>query len=552
MRSSISSTAHAVLTFAGLTMMPCVGAASLAAQQQPAQSRSFVVTQGADTLATERIARTSNHAEVDFAIKGLGQLHVMSMTLTPDALVTSIEIVTWAAGATKEGAPLQYLRARFAGDSVLIATTRASSAERHVASQRGAVPFLNLSAVTMEQILLRARALGGDSARVPVFVMAGGTTAMATVRWIGADSAVVSLTGVELRAHVSKSGWLLGATVPLQHVNFALAGSSHDAMSPVSAASSPVRIVSHDSEPDYSAPAGAPYVAENVRLPNPRASIELAGTLTMPVHAAGTRVPAVVMITGSGPEDRDEATPALPGWRPFRQIADTLGRRGIAVLRLDDRGVGGTSHGPANPTSADFADDIRAALAYLRTRSDVDGAKLALVGHSEGGMIAPMIAATDSALHAIVLIAGPSRTGRAVSDQQVRSALVSRGFSGAALDSVIAANEPVREAQVRANAWLDFWFNHDPIPTAKRVRTPVLLVQGGTDTQVTPDQAEELASAFRAGGNRDVTVRIVPGVNHLLVADVSGAFSDYGKLASFSVSPVVLGTIADWLSAHLH
>jgi uncharacterized protein len=106
--------------------------------------------------------------------------------------------------------------------------------------------------------------------------------------------------------------------------------------------------------PDYSAPNDAPYSAEEVRVTSPP-GVGLAGTLTMPQHAAGARVPAVVMITGSGPQDRDEATPAIPGWRPFREIADTLGRRGIAVLRMDDRGVGGSDHGPAGATSAGFA-----------------------------------------------------------------------------------------------------------------------------------------------------------------------------------------------------
>jgi len=320
---------------------------------------------------------------------------------------------------------------------------------------------------------------------------------------------------------------------------------------PASDAAHPSAAHMSSPNPDYSAPAGAPYSAEDLRVINEHAGISLAGTLTMPHHGAGARVPGVVMITGSGPQDRDEATPALPGWRPFRQIADALGRRGIAVLRMDDRGVGESPLGPSGATSADFADDIRAALACLRSRDDIEPSRLALIGHSEGGMIAPMIAATDPLLHAIVIIAGPSRTGRAVSDQQVRAALVARGLAGADLDSAIATNDRLREAQVVASPWLSFWFAHDPIPTAKRVRQPVLIVQGATDTQVSPDQAEELGAAFRSGGNPDVTVRVLPEINHLLVHDPNGAFADYGKLESLSVSPVVLGEIGDWLEMHL-
>jgi pimeloyl-ACP methyl ester carboxylesterase len=303
---------------------------------------------------------------------------------------------------------------------------------------------------------------------------------------------------------------------------------------------------------DYSAPPGAPYAAEEVRVPAPKAGIELAGTLTIPEHPRGARVPAVVMITGSGPEDRDEATPVFPGYRPFRQIADTLGRRGIAVLRMDDRGVGGTPRGPSDPTSADFADDIRAALAYLRTRSDIDHHDLGLVGHSEGALIALMVGATDPALRSVVLIAGSSRTGRQISDAQVREAFQTRmHLSGAALDSAIRANEPARDAQLASSAWLRFWFDYDPRPTAKKLGMPVLIVQGATDTQVSPDQAEELAAAIRAGRNRHVNVKVIPETNHLLVHDPDGSFANYSRLKSFDVNPVVLGTIADWLAERM-
>src|SRR5262249_9218930 len=149
---------------------------------------------------------------------------------------------------------------------------------------------------------------------------------------------------------------------------------------------------------------------------------------------------AIVTITGSGTEERDESIPGVKGYRPFRQVADTLGRRGIAVLRLDDRGAGGSDMGPPGPTSADFADDIRAALADLRTRKDIDGDRLGLVGHSEGGMIAPMVAATDARLKAIALMAGPARTGRKIILYQQRYAIDSmQRITGPKRDTAIAA-----------------------------------------------------------------------------------------------------------------
>jgi hypothetical protein len=382
--------------------------------------------------------------------------------------------------------------------------------------------------------------------QVPIFSVMGGKIAMAAVRRLDSGSAVLSLEGVELHAHVTPSGEIIDAEVSAQRVRFMSAESSTDRADSSFATSS-----TKTPKPDYSAPSDAPYSAEDVRVTNASAGVNLAGTLTMPHQAAGARVPAVVMITGSGPQDRDEATPAIPGWRPFWQIADALGRRGIAVLRMDDRGVGASDRGPASATSADFADDIRAALAYLRARDDIEPSRLALIGHSEGGMIAPMVAETDRALHAIVLIAGPSRTGRAVSDQQVRASLAARGLTGAQLESEIATNDRLRDAQIDASPWLRFWFAHDPIETAKRVTQPVLIIQGATDTQVSPDQAEELAAAFRSGGNRQVTVRVLPEINHLMVHDPNGSFADYGKLASLSVSPVVLNEIGEWLEGQL-
>ena len=508
--------------------------------------RSFVVTRDADTLVIEHITRAGDRVHSDFLDKSQGLRIAMSMLIGPGDLVTRSELIVRLATAAPDAQPLQHVMLEFESESVAVTTVSGNSAPvQRVPVPQGTLPFLNLSVATAERILVRAKSLGGSPAKVPIFSIVGGQITTATVQWSDAENAVLSLAGVDLHARVSPSGEIIHAEVPAQAVRFTMDGSPES--------SAPLRSATwaRIPAPDYSAPADAPYAAEEVRVTNARAGIVLAGTLTMPHHAAGVRVPAAVMITGSGPQDRDEATPAIPGWRPFREIADALGRRGIAVLRMDDRGVGGSDRGPAGATSADFADDIRAALSYLRGRDDIETSRLALIGHSEGGMIAPMIAATDDALHAIVLIAAPSRTGRTVSDQQVRAVLLARGLTGAQLDAEIAANDRVREAQLAANAWLSFWFAHDPIPTAKRVSQPVLIVQGATDSQVSPDQAEELAAAFRSGGNRDVTVRVLPEINHLLVHDASGSFSGYGALESLAVSPLVLAEIGSWLEEHL-
>jgi len=255
------------------------------------------------------------------------------------------------------------------------------------------------------------------------------------------------------------------------------------------------------------------------------------------------------MITGSGLEDRDEALPAVSGYRPFRQIADTLSRHGIAVLRLDDRGMNGSDPGGRDATSMDFADDIRAGVAYLRTRPEIDGDRIALVGHSEGGVIAPMVAATDPRLRAIVLMAGTASPGREILRAQQRYAIDSmQRLTGAARDSAVARAERATAAAAASTPWMRFFLDDDPSARARQVKTPVLILQGETDHQVPPSEAEKLAAAFRAGGNTSVTVRLFPETDHLFVADASGGF-DYAKLPSLHVRREVLGAIADWLAA---
>ena len=173
-------------------------------------------------------------------------------------------------------------------------------------------------------------------------------------------------------------------------------------------------------KPDYSAPAGAPYTAEEVTVTTPMGHT-LAGTLTLPKSAnRARRVGAIVTITGSGPEDRDEAI-GIDGYRPFRQFADSLARRGIATLRMDDRGTGASKGAYKGATSADFGEDIRAGLAYLRTRPEIDTTHLGLLGHSEGAIIAPIVALKEPNLRAIVLLAGVARPAREVLDFQMKN-----------------------------------------------------------------------------------------------------------------------------------
>jgi dienelactone hydrolase len=303
---------------------------------------------------------------------------------------------------------------------------------------------------------------------------------------------------------------------------------------------------------DYSAPLGAPYTAEDVTVPTPMGHT-LAGTLTLPRGAsASNRVAAVVTITGSGAQDRDENLGMLPGYRPFRQYADSLGRRGIAVLRMDDRGTGSSTGNHATATSADFAEDIRAGLAYLRSRPEIDPDRLALVGHSEGGLIGPLVAVKEPALRAIVIMAGPSWGGRRILQFQLTNlSTADTALRGTRRDSALALIPGRIDSLKASNPWMGYFIDHDVLAVARQIKAPVLILNGGTDQQVTPEQAEELAAAIRSGGNRDITVHVFKDVNHLFIYDQVGFPLGYARLTRSAVEPVVVGTLVDWLAKRL-
>ncbi len=303
---------------------------------------------------------------------------------------------------------------------------------------------------------------------------------------------------------------------------------------------------------DYSAPADAPYTAENVTVPTP-AGHTLAGTLTLPRGAsASRRVAAVVTVTGSGPQDRDENI-GLEGYRPFRQLADSLGRRGIAVLRMDDRGTGASTGAFKGATSADFAEDVRAGLAYLRTRPEIDAGRLAVMGHSEGALIAPMVADREPTLKAIVLLAGIARPGMGTLKYQMTNLLQhDTSLTTTRRDSAIAAIPARIDIMMARDPWMKYFLLYDPSQTARRVTTPVLILTGDHDQQAVPEQVPEQEAAFKAAGNRDVTARVVPGVNHLFVADTDGFPGNYTKLPPpVRIRTDVVGTVVDWLDSRL-
>jgi len=306
-----------------------------------------------------------------------------------------------------------------------------------------------------------------------------------------------------------------------------------------------------------------PYREEQVTFQNTKAGLTFAGTLTLPASASPS--PAVVLITGSGAQDRDES---LAGHKPFLVLADALTRQGIAVLRVDDRGVGGSGGKVDTSTSEDFADDVLAAVAFLKTRKDINANQIGLVGHSEGGLIAPIAATRSKDVAFIVLMAGPGLTGEEI--LYLQSAAIMRANGGT--EAAVAANRALQERlfdvvktekdeaalkeKIRAIApgqdrvttpWFRYFLTYDPVPVLQKVTCPVFAINGEKDLQVPyRENLDGIAKALRAGGNKDATTLSLPNLNHLFQTSKTGAPSEY-SLISETISPVALDAISAWI-----
>ena len=261
---------------------------------------------------------------------------------------------------------------------------------------------------------------------------------------------------------------------------------------------------------------------------------------------------AIVTVTGSGAQDRDENI-GLPGFRPFRQLADSLGRRGIAVLRMDDRGTGSSGGTFKGSTSADFAEDVRAGLAYLRRRPEIRADRLAVLGHSEGAIIAPMVAEKEPTLRAIVLLAGIATPGRTALHFQLKNGIEhNTTLTPEVRDSRIAEIPKRIDAMMAADPWMKFFLTYEPASTMRRVKTPVLILTGSRDQQAVPAEVALQEAAFKEGGNKDVTARVLPDLNHLFVQDTDGFPPNYAKLPPpLMMRADVLTMIGDWLTQRL-
>jgi pimeloyl-ACP methyl ester carboxylesterase len=352
----------------------------------------------------------------------------------------------------------------------------------------------------------------------------------------------------------------------------------------------PLNLARTDAPPPPARPqepeAPFPYGVEEARIDQPAGGFQLVGTLTIP-EGAGP-FPVAVLVSGSGPQDRDES---LLGHKPFWVLADHLTRQGIAVLRYDDRGVGESGGVHATATSEDFASDALAAIAHLRSDPRFDGSRIGIVGHSEGGLVGPMAASRSGDVDYVVMLAGPGVSGLEILVEQGRlineaagvpdeitafNGRIQRRLAGiAAADTdltsaaasmrtamreemagLTAENRALVEASLTDQAieqsvaqmnspWFRFFVHYDPRPALEGVSVPVLALFGEKDLQVPPLQS---ADAVEAGlsGNADATVEVLPGLNHLFQEAETGSPTEYQAIEQ-TMSPVALTAVSAWI-----
>jgi hypothetical protein len=327
-----------------------------------------------------------------------------------------------------------------------------------------------------------------------------------------------------------------------------------------------------------------PYHEEEVVIHNEQHNVTLAATLTLP-HGTGPH-PAVVLISGSGPQNRDEE---VFGHKPFLVLADHLTRQGIAVLRYDDRGIGKSTGSFSAATSRDFATDAASAVQYLASRSEIDTDDIGLVGHSEGALIAPMVATQTKDVAFIVLLAGIGVPGREVSlmqsrtlrpfpvpdeeaydrftrrsieiatssaDLTVKRAELTRHYESIAsvLESMLPDGVEVdafiaQQVTAMTSPWQQFFLAYDPATDLEKVTVPVLSLNGSRDVQVPATVNQRgIRQALERAGNTRVVIKELPGLNHMFQESETGAMNEYPTIEQ-TFSPAALEEIATWIRA---
>jgi len=391
----------------------------------------------------------------------------------------------------------------------------------------GAIYWSDMNVSSVEQAVLRARALGQQTAHIQGASLFSDARNDITVERTDATDWVVEARNKRYLVLTDEQGCMLAATLPEYGVTIERRSDFKQEQYPL--------------WPPYAAPPDHAYGARDVEIPASQ-GIVLAGTLTTPPHEG--LIPAAVLITGLSPSERNGGSPP---WMPLRDIADALTRAGIAVLRVDDRGIGKSTGDHKPSTTFDEADDVQTEVAWLRKQAGIDPKRIALVGYSEGGLIAPMVASKDPAIAAIVTLDGPGTSGTELARYQIENAVMH--------DPAIAPADKEKETQKQLAEELTprekSVLSIDPLEYARKVRVPALIVHGGDDLHVPIRSAERIAFAIRSNGNKDVSVRIFPGISHSMLPDPIGVSSGWVYLPAFETSPELLDATSSWLKSRL-
>lgn len=329
-----------------------------------------------------------------------------------------------------------------------------------------------------------------------------------------------------------------------------------------------------------------PYYSEDITFKNKQAEIHLAGTLTLPSKEGV--FPAVILISGSGPQNRNEE---LAGHKPFLVLSDYLTKKGFAVLRYDDRGTALSQGDFKNATSVDLATDVESAVAYLKTRKEIDPKKIGLIGHSEGGLLAPLVAVKSKDIACIVMLGGPGIPGDKILLIQQRLIAEASGTSEeeikwtesinrrifdivkkssdtetlkkglrSSLEKKLSESPNLKspnrisddafinvQIDTYATPWMQYFIKYNPASTLEKVKIPVLALNGETDLQITSkENLKAIKKALRKAKNKNVRIKKLPGLNHLFQESDTGAPQEYQRIEQ-TYSPIVLKEVSDWL-----
>lgn len=502
---------------ASFEAVPLQSSKDIVIKTEAVETSVFVLHYGQDIASVEWYSRTPQKVSSRVVINEADEFSY-TLDLQPQGSVSGFELSSLQAHGKLSKSNFQLQPEK-------------SEAQKEQAGNKylGIAPYFDQAPVGMlEQVIRYARVVGGNRVEVPVFRFVGKKTLSATVTFKRSDFAEVEVGGKVFHFIVDDVGRILAGQITAYGITIerlpSLPPNDYKAWSP------------------YGTPPNAPYKAEEIRISTSQNHI-LAGTLTLPKNTKG-RVPAVVLITGLSRNNRNNGnSPSVP----FRQIADALSRRGIAVIRVDDRGVGGSTGDASVTTTFDEAEDIRSALRYLRGRRDIDSKRLGLVGLSEGGIIAPLIAASDPTLRGIALMSAPAQ-GRETAEYQIRYIVEHEPTIPPEKREQTIADELARAGDsARTRSFLSI----DGLPNAAKVKMPVLLLQGANDRHVPPWSASRLTTAFRSNGNSDVTVWLFPNLNHIFLPDPDGRANGWSFLPSTRVPSEVLNILSDWTVRHL-